>query len=161
MKVLFALLLCAALALGAWLYVEGPSSTHREPARLALQIDAARVRPLSDADLARLRSQAEHAAALAAATAAPAPAPTASAAELPSPACLDVGGFASEAAARKLRTRLGGLGLADKISGSGADAGTRLRISGLDGPAQVQVHALLREYPKLEATHCVDTGTAH
>ena len=159
MKVLFALLLCAALALGAWLYVEGPSSTHREPARLALQIDAARVRRLSDADLARLRSQAEHAVALAAATAAPTP--TASAAELPSPACLDVGGFATEAAARKLRTRLGGLGLVDKISGSGADAGTRLRISGLDGPAQVQVHALLREYPKLEATHCVDTGTAH
>jgi hypothetical protein len=75
MKRLFVLLLAANLALGAWLLLGDPVDMVREPARMALQIDPGRFHVLSDADAARLRTQADAAAAAGAAAAAAAPAP--------------------------------------------------------------------------------------
>jgi hypothetical protein len=171
----FALVL-ANLVAGAWLLLGTPVDVVREPGRIDQQLNAARLRLLTEAEFARKRDQAriESAAATAsaanaaAATAAP-PATTPTAApvappaanlDLPLGSCIDMGPFSSDPATRKLRARLAAAGLGGHLASSTVDKVTRLRITGADAAAEVQVHLILRDFPKLEMTHCSEAPPA-
>lgn len=166
MRTLFLVLLIADLLAGGWLWLQGPVDQVREPGRLELQVEPGRVRVLTEAELARLRLKAEsdaaaqvsgQATAPAPAVAAPAaesPAPTTAGGELPLASCVDIGDFPSEAAARKLRTRLAAAGLDGHVATATSDKLTRLRITELDAAGEAQLHAILRDFPKQELTHC-------
>ena len=158
MKALFVVLLTANAVVGAWLYLSGPLDEMREPARMDLQIDASKIRLLSDADLARMRSQAER----------PAPAnATAAAPKLETPtveptstACVEIGNFASEAAAKKARARLAAIGLSDRTSANTVGRTTRLRVTGVDAITQVRIDEILKDFPKQRLEHCAETASA-
>jgi hypothetical protein len=174
MKVLTLFLLAANLALGAWLLLEGPVDIVREPARAGLQIGADRLRVLSDADLARQRAQAERtaasaAAALAAANAAPIAAAASGAAvasvapiDVPAAGCIEIGAFASEAAAARLRTRIATLGLGEHttmaIATNVPGPFVRLRVSGIDAAGEGRIQHVLKDFPKQELAHCIEGG---
>jgi len=165
-KSVFFLLLAACLAVGAWTLLEGPVDVAREPARMGLQIEPARFHVLGEADLARMRAQAEHAAATVAATgappvAAPPAAAPAAAVELPSASCVEIGVFAAEAAARKARTRLAALGIGEHLSMTTTDHATRLHITGVDSALEARIHEVLKDFPKQELAHCVEPPAVH
>jgi hypothetical protein len=146
MKGFFFVLLAANLAAGAWLLLGDPVDIVREPARAGLQIAPERFRVLSEADLALLRSQAERNAAAATAAAAPVDAPLAD--------CVEIGDFASEAAARKARARLAAGGVGQPIAIGTLDHATRLRIAGVDPETEVRIDQVLKDYPRQQLVHC-------
>lgn len=162
MKALFLLLLTANAFLGAWLFLGGPLDVVREPARMDLQIESNRFRLLSDADLARLRSQAERSAAASAAASAPVttPRPDAPAAQPPLLACVEIGNFPSDGAAKKARARLAAIGLADRTSSSTVGRATRLRVTGVDAATEARIDEILKDYPKQRLEHCAETASA-
>ena len=147
MKTVFFLLLALNLAVGAWLWLGGPVDNVHEPARLGLQVAAEAFRPLSDADVVRLRSQAEKDSAAAAAA-------SAAVAELPQTDCILISGFSSDGAARKLRARLADLGLEQQVAVANDGDRVRLRVTAVDAPAEERIHKLLRDFPKLALEHC-------
>lgn len=159
MKTLFFVLLVLNLALGGWLWLGGPVDTIREPGRLGLQVVPEAFKPLTDAELARMRGQAEHEAALAAARTAAATAAAAAPTELPQGDCVLILNLSSEGAARKLRARLAEAGLGDRIANESEFH--RLRVTGVDGAAEERIHQVLREYPKLALEHCLGARGAH
>lgn len=158
MKALFIVLLTANAVVGAWLYLSGPLDVMREPGRMELQIDANKIRLLSEADLARMRSQAERTAAANAAAAAP-KLETASV-EPTSAGCVEIGNFPSEAAAKKARARLAAMGLSDRISANTVGRATRLRVTGVDAATQARIDEILRDYPKQRLERCAETASA-
>ncbi len=164
MKALFLVLLALNLGVGAWLLANGPADLVREPARMGLQVLPDQFRLLTDAELARRRSQSEQAASALASAAASAPvaAPTTPAGpDLPLADCGWIGGFASEVAARKLYSRLVEAGIGNKVA-IAIDAENqkgRLHVTGMDPAAEERVHEVLREFPRLSFEHCV--GAAH
>jgi hypothetical protein len=159
MKALFLALLAANLAIGIWLLLAGPTDTVREPGRVDLQIDPDRFHLLSDADVARLRGQAERKAAAVAPAATPrADAP---AANVAATSCVEIGGFPSESAASKLRGRLADIGLGDRTSSITVDHATRLRISRLDAAAKLQIDKILKDFPKQQLERCAEAPGAH
>jgi hypothetical protein len=161
MKALFLVLLALNLGVGAWLLANGPADLVHEPARLGLQVLPEQFHPLTDAEVARRRSQAEQAAgslASAAAAAAPAAIPaSAPGAELPQADCGWIVGLASDGAARKLQSRLFEAGVGDKlaIAIDTEDSKRRLHLTGMDAAAEERVHEVLREFPKLGFEHCI------
>jgi hypothetical protein len=163
MKALFSLLLAANVFLGAWLLLGEPVDSVREPGRMQLQIEPGRFRVLSEADFARLRGQAERAAAAAAAlpvVPAPPKVDVPVVADLPSLSCVEIGDFPSEGAAKKTRARLATIGLADKTSMSTVNHATRLRVSGIDAAAEAKIHEILKDYPKEQLEHCAGVSSA-
>lgn len=158
MKALFVVLLTANVVVGAWLFLSGPLDVLREPARMQLQIDADKIRLLSEADLTRMRSQAERTAAANAPTAAPKlEMPPV---EPPSTACLEIGNFPSEAIAKKARARLAAVGLSDRTSANTAGHTIRLRVTGVDATAQARINEILKDYPKQRLERCSETANA-
>ncbi len=174
MKTALFVLVLGNLVAGAWLLLGTPVDVVREPGRIDQQVNAARLRVLTEAEFARKRDQArmESAAATApaanaAAAAPPAPTPTAApvappaaSLDLPLASCIDIGPFASDPATRKLRARLATAGLGDHLASSTADKVTRLRITGADAAAETQVHLILRDFPRLEMSHCSEAPPA-
>jgi phage-related tail fiber protein len=176
MKTAVLALVLANLVAGAWLLLGTPVDVVREPGRIDQQVNAAGLRVLTEAEFARKRDQAriESAAASApaanaaaaaaappAATPAAAPvAPPAASVELPLASCIDIGPFASDPATRKFRTRLAAAGLGDHLASGTVDKVTRLRITGADAAAETQVHLILRDFPKLEMSHCSEAPPA-
>jgi len=179
MKTLFIVLLVANLTAGAWLLLQSPVGVVREPGRTELQIEPGRVRILGEAEVAKARQKAAIDAAQSAAAdpapgtpgaisgaspAAAAPAAATAAAspvEVPQASCIELGPFASEAAARKIRARLAAAGLADHVSTSTNDKVTRLRITGVDDAGEAKVQLILRDFAKQELTHCSDAPASH
>jgi hypothetical protein len=163
MKTTLIALLVANLLLGAWLAFGEPLDSEREPARSDMQIDSAKFRLLSEADMDAMRDKAQKAAAAAAAAAsqlanqpaAPTPA-SAIPADLPSESCIEIGDFGSESAARKMRTRLASIGMGDRITMGGADRAARLHITGVTADDEAQIDTILKDYPKQQLTHCPD-----
>ena len=158
MKALFLALLAANLAIGIWLLLGGPTDTVREPGRVDLQIDPDRFHVLTDADVARLRGQAERKAAVAAAAA---PRTDAPAANVAAASCVEIGDFPSESAAGKVRGRLADIGLGDRTSSITVEHATRLRISRLDAAAKLQIDKILKDFPKQQLERCTDAPGAH
>jgi len=158
MKALFLALLAANFAIGIWLLLAGPMDTVREPGRVDLQIDPDRFHLLTDADLARLRGQAERKAAVAAGAA---PRTDAPAANVAAASCVEIGDFPSDSAAGKVRGRLADIGLGDRTSSITVDHATRLRISRLDAAAKMQIDKILKDSPKLQLERCADAQGAH
>jgi hypothetical protein len=165
MKSFFFALLLANLVAGAWLWLQAPVDVVREPGRMDLQIEPARIRVLSEAEVAGLRQKAQSDAAKAAPPPqAPAAVPAAAApavADLPLASCIDIGTFGSEAATKKIRSRLNAAGLGERLAVSTADKITRLRITGVDPAGEAQVHVILHDFPKQEMTHCDEAPAAH
>ncbi|SPE25662.1 exported hypothetical protein [Burkholderiales bacterium] len=159
MKAFFFLLLAANVLLGAWMLLGEPVDSVREPGRMQLQIEPGRFRVLSDADLARLRGQAERNAA-AAVAAAPVPKADVAAAERPSVTCVEIGNFPSESAAKKARARLAAIGLADRTSASTVNHAMRLRVSGIDAATEAKIDEILKDYPKQQLEHCTEVSSA-
>jgi hypothetical protein len=162
MKTLFFILLALNLALGAWLWLGGPVDEVREPTRVGLQVVPEQFRPLTDADLSRMRSQAEKAAAATANTQAqtPAPAPVAPL-DLPQTDCLLIVNFSSEAAARKLRTRLSESGVGGLIAVETQNQKNRLRVTGSNAATEDRIQQALKEFPKLALEHCIGAPVTH
>jgi hypothetical protein len=132
----------------------------REPGRIGLQVAPERFRSLTDADVARMHSQAESAAAAAAlanAPAAAAPPPV----ELPQTDCVLIVNFTSESAARKLRARLSESGISDPIAVESQDQKSRLRVNKVNAATEERIHQLLKEFPKLALEHCLGAQIAH
>ena len=165
MKTFFFVLLALNLALGAWLWLGGPVDTVREPARLNLQVAPDSFQPLTDADLAQLRGQAEKEAAAAKASAAAAAATAAATAtaaiEVPQTDCILIVNFSSDSTAKKLRARLIESGLGNRIASETENQKNRLRITGVDGATEARIQQALKEYPKLSLEHCVGARGAH
>ena len=162
MKAAFLALLLANMVAGAWLLLGTPVDVVREPGRVDLQVEPARLRVLTDAEFARKRdlAQSEAIAAMEAKGAAAAAATaTAAIPEMPLASCIDIGTFTSEAGARKLRTRLTAAGLGDRLSAT-TDSDTHLHLTGLDAASEAQIHQILRDFPKLEIVHCSDAAAA-
>jgi cell division septation protein DedD len=183
MKSLFLVLLIANLTAGAWLLLQEPVGVVREPGRMDLQIEQGRVRILGEAEVSKAKQKADSdaaasaAAATAAATASggtpatPAtPAPTAPTAtpqdagaapmEVPLASCIDIGPFTSEAAMRRIRTRLATAGLTDHLSTSTTDKVTRLRITGVDAAGETQIHLILKDFARQALSHCSENPAA-
>ncbi len=158
MKSSFVVLLTANAVVGAWLFLSGPLDVMREPARMELQIDTDKIRVLSDADLTRMRTQAERIAA--ANTAAIAPKLEVSPVEPPSTACVEIGNFPSEAVAKKARARLAAIGLSERTSANTAGHTIRLRVTGVDAATEARIDEILKDYPKQRLEHCADTATS-
>lgn len=166
MKALFFLLLAVDAALGAWLVLGDPPDILREPERRGLQIEPERFHLLSDAQVAQMRRQAAPAAA--AQSVAPAPATTHAEAPttdplpgaLPSPACVEIGDFASEAAARKLRARLADIVDEQRISTSTVDRTTRLRVTGVSAAMEARIQRVLKDFPRERLAHCAEAARA-
>ncbi len=155
MKTLFATLLALNLSVGGWLLLYGPVNIVREPGRIGMQVVPEQFRLLSDADVARLRSQADkEAAAMANGTA---PAPTV---DLPQTDCVLIPNL-SPATARKLRARLAEAGLSNRITGESENQKDRLRITGIDEATEQRIHQVLKEFPKLNLEHCIGAAGAH
>jgi hypothetical protein len=180
MKAVFFTLLLGNIVAGAWLLLGAPVDVVREPGRMDLQVDPGRLRVLSEAEFARKREQAQSAAAAASAEttgagangtntppgvaetpAAPQAAPPASqppapaaALALPLASCIDIGSFASEAATRKIRTRLASAGLGERSAVLTVNNSTRLHITGVDAAGEAQIHLILHDFPKQEMSHC-------
>ncbi len=151
MRTLFLLLVVGNLAAAAWLFLGDPVDMVREPGRLALQIEPERFHVRSEQDVQRQRASAEKEAASAAAALA----------EAPAVECVEIGIFPTDAAAHKLQLRLAALGLAERVTAVSADHGVRLRVTGLDPAIEVQIDAILRDFPKQELAHCVEAVRAH
>jgi hypothetical protein len=163
MKALFVVLLTANVVVGAWLFLSGPVDVMREPARMDLQVDAGKIRLLSDAELARMRSQAERTTSTNAIPAAPkveAPKVEAPAVQASSTACVEIGNFASEAAAKKARARLAAIGLSDRTSANTAGRTIRLRVAGVDAATQARIDEILKDYPKQRLERCAEATSA-
>ncbi len=158
MKALFLALLAVNLAIGIWLLLAGPTDTVREPGRVDLQIDPDRFHLLTDADLARLRGQAERKAAVAPTAAQRTDAPGA---DVAAASCVEIGNFPSDSAAGKVRGRLADIGLGDRTSSITVEHATRLRISRLDAAAKLQIDKILKDFPKLQMERCADAPGAH
>jgi len=160
MKALFVVLLTANAVVGAWLYLSGPLDVMREPARMELQIDANKIRLLSDADVARMHSLAERTAALNATAAAPKLEVLPMERPSPSTACVEIGNFPSEATAKKARARLAAIGLSERTSASTVGHATRLRVTGVDAATEARIDEILKDYPKQRLEHCAETASA-
>ncbi len=167
MKSLFLALLAATLGTAAWLALQGPVDVVREPARLERQLAADQFRLLSEADGARLRSDAARKAAAASSAAAAAPATAAAPGDaaargddMPVASCIDIGGFASESATRKLHARLVAAGLGDRTTVIGADKTVILHLTGVDAAAEARIHAILKDFPHQEMIHCAEVPAA-
>ncbi len=152
MKSLFAFLLAANLGLAAWLYLGQPADLVREPGRLELQIEPERFHLLSDAELARRRSQAQSAAAALAAAAAP---------ETPSTRCVEIGIFPSETAARKAGARIAAIGLAEHLTVQAVERGARLHLGAIDAAAEAKIREILQDFPRQQLSRCVEAPAAH
>jgi len=157
MKSLLVVLLTANVMVGAWLFLGGPLDVTREPGRMDLQIQADQFRLLSDADVDRMRSAAERGAAPSTPAAAT-PRLDAYAVPTPSPACVEIGDFASENAARKARARLAAIGLSERTSLTGAGRATRLRVTGVDAATELRIDNILKDYPKQRLERCTETA---
>jgi len=157
MKTVLIVLLALNLTIGAWLLTYGPVDVLREPGRMNLQILPGQFKLLTDADLVQLRKRLASEE-----SAAGAPAASAESVELPQADCLLIGEFPSEAAARKMRSRIADLGLGDKVSNDSSEAGSwRLRVTGVDASAEARIQHLLKDHPKLALEHCVGASGAH
>ncbi|HYB50017.1 MAG TPA: hypothetical protein VED47_02800 [Burkholderiaceae bacterium] len=152
MKSLLLALLTANAVVGAWLLLSGPLGVTREPQRMELQIAPNDLRVLNEADLARLRTQAERAAA--ASTPSPTPKPEPVPVETPSLACVEIGNFPSEASAKKARARLAAIGLSERTTLTTAAHATRLRVTGVDAATEARIDEILKDYPKQQLEHC-------
>jgi len=163
MKSFLVLLLLGNLVAAAWILFEPPVDVVREAARSEQQIAPGSFHLLSDAEVAQRRAEAERkaAAAAAAASAAAASLATVPVADLPLASCIDILGFSSEAATKKLRARLAAASLVARVDSASGDKPLHLRLTGLDGPAELQVHALLKEFPRLELSHCAEAPASH
>ena len=168
MKKVFLSLLAACVAAFLWLVLQGPVDVVREPGRIDQQLSADQFRLLTEADAARLRAEAERKAAAAPPAAPPAsaapepvpPSPPAATEDLPLASCVDIGSFASDGAARKLRNRLAGVGLAERTSVRTVDKATHLRLTGIDAAAEVLIHEILKDFPHQEMVHCSEAAPA-
>lgn len=180
MRTFFVLLLAADLAIAAWLGFGTPPDMLREPGRVDLQIAPERFRILTDAELARRRQQSAAAATTAASTAAsaaavavggnPMPATSANAPvasrddatppDLPSPACVEIGDFAQEAAARKVRARLVEAVPEEHISTTTVDKLTRLRVTAVTASIESRLDRILKDFPRQHLSHCAEPAAA-
>lgn len=159
MKNFLYLLLLANVAAAAWLVLEPPIDVVREPGRSEQQLAPGSFHLLSDAEVAQRRSDAERKAAAIASAAVASAVPPAAAppVELPLASCVDISGFASEGATKKLRARLAAAGLGDKVNAT--DKPPRLRLTGLDSAGEAQLHAILKDFPHQEMNHCTEAAT--
>jgi len=162
MKSFLTLLLLCNLAAAAWILLEPPVDVVRETARSEQQIAPGSFHLLSDAEVAQRRAEAERkAAAAAAAASAAAASATTVPADLPLASCVDILGFSSEPATKKLRARLAAANLVARVDSASGDKPLHLRLTGLDGPAELQVHAMLKDFPRLELNHCSEAPASH